>query len=305
MAKGLKEKIDSIDINNIQKISKYQWIFAGAIGVLAFLAWFSFYSIVYQVSGGVGNWVFSLFAFIAFAISVGLSFFLLNPKYLAIATYFITAVLGFLFFGWRGIEIIAVLVFFFTTSAGYLFVRREQKNLIPFWYSRLIRRGMPIFFTGLAFALALFYSASPIGRASEAPQLSEGFISVMAIPLEYSLRAYVPDFRTDMLVSDVEKLEGAELIRGYVSRISVEEKGKTVIEFLTNLINSQISAILLPYKQFLPFVYLFGLFLVFRAIAMPIMWISMGVGWLIIKIMLKFKFLELKKVNVEKEELVL
>ena len=78
-----------------------------------------------------------------------------------------------------------------------------------------------------------------------------------------------------------------------------------MIEFLTNLINSQISEILLPYKQFLPFVYLFGLFLVFRAIAMPIMWISMGVGWLIIKIMLKFKFLELKKVNVEKEELVL
>jgi len=305
MVKGLKEKIDSVNINNIQTISKYQWIFAGVIVVLSLLAWFSFYSIVYQVASGVGNWVFSLFAFIAFAISVGLSFFLLNPKFLAIATYFVTAILGFLFFGWRGVEIFAVLIFFFTTSFGYMFVRREQKNLIPFWYSRLIRRGMPVFFTGLAFALALFYSASPIGRAAEAPQLSEGFVGVMTVPLEYSLRAYVPDFRADMLVSDVGRLKGGEIARGYISQLTSEERGMTVVEFLTNLTNTQINSILLPYKQFLPFVYLFGLFLVFRAIAMPVMWISMGVGWLVIKTMLKFKFLELKKVNVEKEELVL
>lgn len=303
----------------IAAISRDQWIFAGIIMALAFIAWPTFYLIVYQVSSGVGIWAVSALAFLFFAVSVGLSFFLLKPKVLAIATYLAIALLAFLFFGWRGIEVFAIAVFFITTSFGYIWVQREQAQLIPFWYLRFIRKGMPIFFTGLAFALALFYNTSPAGRISDVPQIPSSIIHVILIPVEYGLRASVPDFRLDMKISEVEALGARELpsvinaspqltgqvVKDYFNKLPATEREKTLTEFLTAFINTQLQTTILPYKQLLPVVYLFGLFLVFRALGTPLMWIAIGLGWVVMKILLRFNKLRLRKVGVDKEELVL
>jgi len=303
----------------IAEISRDQWIFSGILVLLSFLAWFSFYLIVYQVMSGVGIWTASALLFLAFAVSVGLSFFLLKPRILAIGTYLAVALLAFVFFGWRGIEVFAVIVFFLTILFGYTRVRREQKNLIPFWYSRLIRKGMPIFFTGVAFTLALFYNTSPTGRISEVPQIPNNIINAALIPIEYGLRASIPDFKRDMKISEVEELGARELprvinappqltsrlVKDYFDKLPAPEREKTVTEFLTMFINAQLQATILPYKQLLPFIYLFGLFLVFRALATPFMWIAIGLGWGVMKILLRLNKLTLRKVQVEREELVL
>jgi len=304
---------------DIAEIKRDQWIFAGVLVLFAFIAWFTFYLLVYQVAGGAGIWLTSIFAFLAFAIAGGLSFFLLTPKTFAFLTYSAVAVPPFIFFGWRGIEVIAVLLFFVSTIFGYIWVKREQERLIPFWYARLIQKGMPIFFMGLAFALALFYNASPAGNISEVPQIPRNIIHVMLAPVEYSLRASVPDFRQDMKISEVEALGVRELprvidappqltnqfVKDFFNRLPPEEKEKTITDFMTTFINTQLATTILPYKQFLPIIYLFGLFLVFRALAMPFMWIAMGLGWVIVKILLRFNKLKLRNVSVEKEELVL
>jgi len=304
MTEGIRGKIDSINIRSIKEIPRDQLFFAGIIVVLAFFAWFAFYLIVYQVVSGVGIWAISTLMFLAFAISVGLSFFLLKPRLLAIATYLTISILGFIFFGWRGIEISAVLAFFTAMILGYKWVRLEQERLIPFWYTRLIRKGMPIFFTGLAFAIALFYSTSPVGRVSAAPQIPRAIVSVMLIPAEYALRAYMPDFRKDMKVSEIEGLDvGA--FKSYFAQLPQDVRGKTVAEFSADLINTQLEASVLTYKQFLPVIYLFGLFIVFKAISTPFMWIAIGIGWIVMKILLYLKLLKLHKVGVEKEELTL
>ncbi len=293
-----------MNMKSVGEISRDQLIFAGIIVALAFLAWFAFYLIVYQVASGVGIWTLSALLFLAFAISVGLSFFLLKPRLLAIATYVTISILAFVFFGWRGIEISAVLAFFTAMILGYKWVRLEQERLIPFWYTRLIHKGMPIFFTGLAFALALFYSASPAGRVSAAPQIPQAIVSAMLIPAEYALRAYMPDFRKDMKVSEIEGLgEGA--VKNYFAQLPREDSGKTVAEFVADLINTQLEASILSYNQFLPIIYLFGLFLIFKAISAPFMWIAIGVGWIVMKTLLRLKLLKLHKVGVEKEELTL
>lgn len=304
MTEGVRGKLDSMNMKSVGEISRDQLIFAGIIVALAFLAWFAFYLIVYQVASGVGIWTLSALLFLAFAISVGLSFFLLKPRLLAIATYVTISILAFVFFGWRGIEISAVLAFFTAMILGYKWVRLEQERLIPFWYTRLIHKGMPIFFTGLAFALALFYSASPAGRVSAAPQIPQAIVSAMLIPAEYALRAYMPDFRKDMKVSEIEGLgEGA--VKNYFAQLPREDSGKTVAEFVADLINTQLEASILSYNQFLPIIYLFGLFLIFKAISAPFMWIAIGVGWIVMKTLLRLKLLKLHKVGVEKEELTL
>ena len=304
MTEGVRGKLDSMNMKSVGEISRDQLIFAGIIVALAFLAWFAFYLIVYQVASGVGIWALSALLFLAFAISVGLSFFLLKPRLLAIATYVTISILAFVFFGWRGIEISAVLAFFTAMILGYKWVRLEQERLIPFWYTRLIHKGMPIFFTGLAFALALFYSASPAGRVSAAPQIPQAIVSAMLIPAEYALRAYMPDFRKDMKVSEIEGLgEGA--VKNYFAQLPREDSGKTVAGFVADLINTQLEASILSYNQFLPIIYLFGLFLIFKAISAPFMWIAIGVGWIVMKTLLRLKLLKLHKVGVEKEELTL
>jgi len=304
MIGGIRGKIDSVNMTSVKEISRDQWIFSGILAVLAFLAWFSFYLIVYQVISGVGIWAVSALLFLAFAISVGLSFFLLKPKILAIATYLAISILAFIFFGWRGIAIFAVLAFLSAMILGYKWVRAEQERLIPFWYTRLIRKGMPIFFTGLAFALAFFYSASPAGRVSAAPQIPQAIVSAMLVPTEYALRAYMPDFRRDMKISEIEELRGGAF-KNYFMQFPQDVKGKTVAEFLTDFINTQLETSILSYKQFLPVIYLFGLFLIFKAISAPFMWISIGIGWIVMKTLLRFKVFRLHKVGVDKEELTL
>lgn len=293
----------------ISQIKRDQLIFAGVIALLAFVAWFSFYLIVYQVAGGAGIWIFSSLAFLAFAISVGLSFFLLASRRLAIATYAIDALIAFPLFGWRGIEIFAILAFFTATFFAYRSVRRELENSISFRCSRLLRAGLPIFFTGLAFTLALFYNTSPAGRISEVPQLSRGFVSIVLIPAEYSIKTFVPEFRRDMKISEVitlnvRGLAGSE-VRSYFAGLPEQVQTKTATEFFQTLINDQLRATVITHRQFLPFIYLISLFFVFRAFAMPIMWLAIVTGWITIKIMLALGILELRKVATEKEELVL
>ncbi|MCH7677423.1 hypothetical protein IH879_21085, partial [candidate division KSB1 bacterium] len=180
-------------------------------------------------------------------------------------------------------------------------------------------KGMPIFFTGLAFTLALFYNTSPAGRISDVPQIPSSIVQAMLIPAEYALRTAIPDFRQDMKISEVEELSVRELpriinapqqltsrmIKDSFDKLPVGEQEKTVAQFLTTFINEQLAATILPYKQLLPLIYLFGLFLVFRALAMPFMWIAIGLGWVIVKILLRLNKLKLRNVSVEKEELIL
>lgn len=263
----------------VSNIKRGQWIFAGILSILALGAWLSLSLIIHGVVSGIGIWVFSALALLAFSVGIALSFFLMAPPRLALGTYGVISIIALPFFGWRGIEIIAGVVIFITTYLGYTLVRREQEHLIPFWYSHFLRRGMPIFFTGLAFAIALFYSASPSGRISEGPQISQ-------------IANASPEFVS-------------RLVKNYLTQIPTNEEEKNLAEFLTTLINTQLRATILSYKQFLPFIYVIGLFFVLRTLATPFMWASIGIGWVVMRLLLHFKLLAVRKVSVEKEEVIL
>lgn len=310
---GLKQKIDFSDIE------RKQWIFAGVLVGLAFVSWFFVYLAFYQVYAGFQVWGFAAFFIFLLATGVGLSFFLFHPCRLAISTYIAIGLISFLFFGWRGYDIIGVGAFLATIIFGYLWMKREEQLLIKFLYTRLIRRGMPIFFTGLAIALAVFYNASPMGKVLERPQLPEAFFSAILVPVEYISKQAFPGFDRNMKLGDIEELSIREVpklidappvlietfVRNTFSEIPKKEQDKTLVEFLHETVNNQLDAILLPYRQFLPIVFLFGLFLVFKAIGIPLMWLSIGMGWLIVKILVQLKLLQIRKVEVEKEELVM
>lgn len=312
---GLRQKIDLKQ--SLSGIDRSQLIFAGILVVLALLGWLSVYLAFYQVYIGFQIWALVVFFLFMFATGVGLSFFLLHPRRLAVATYIALALVGFVFFGWRGYEVVGIVAFLATIMFGYLWVKREERLLIKFLHTRLIRRGMPIFFTGLAIALAIFYSSSPMGKMLERPRLPLAFFSAILVPVEYISKQALPGFDRNMKIGDMEDLSVRAVpklidfqptlietfVRDTFSKIPKEDQEKTLVEFLYKTVNAQLDAILLPYKQFLPVVFLFGLFLVFKAIGIPLMWISIGMGWMIVQFLLKLGVLRIESEDAKREVL--
>lgn len=288
---------------SIREISKGQWIFAGVLAAIAYIAWFFLYLLFYQVSTGYMIWALMVAAFFLLAVGVGLSFFLLIPAYLALGTYAVISLISFLFFGWRGVEIIAVSTFFLMSCFGYFSVGRERKILLPFLYRRLIMRGMPIFFTGLAFVFALLYNTSPIRQNGGIPQFSDRFIRTVLLPVEYAAKPFLKEFSRDNTIGDISAANPS--LRGWLGKFPPDEQIKTFAQFFHIFVNSQLESILLPYQQYLPFIYLFGLFLVFRTLGAPIMWLAIGVGWVIVKVLLYFRIVRIRTREARREILVI
>lgn len=305
------------------EISKRQWIFAGAIIASAGIAWFLFCTIVYKATHGLGIWIFEGLAITSFTTLIGLSFILLAPRRLAIFTYICSAALLGLLAYFTGSHESWVLLagagLFASLVVGEARVRRDQKLSIQFSYAKLMRRGFPIFITGVAFALALVYNTSPSGKASDTPQLAAGIGEKILIPIEYILKPMMPEFRHDMKIKEVEMLSARELpklvkgppevvamaVRELFSKLPKEEQEKNAGNFLEDFVNQQLKTTLLPYKRFFPFLYMFGLFLLLRSIGVPMMWLAIGAGWIAMKILLAANTLKIQKVMVEKEELIL
>jgi len=167
--------------------------------------------------------------------------------------------------------------------------------------------------------LAIIYSASPLGKVLDHPQVPRVFFDVILVPTEYLVKQALPEFHRDIKLAEVEELATREApkflkmppevagsaIREIFSNIPAENQDKKLADFLHEAINRQLDAILVPYKNFLPIAFLFGLFLVFRAISIPIMWLSFGAGWIVVRMLLAFGILKLKKVETDKEVLVL
>lgn len=300
-------------------VKRSQWLFAGILVLSGLVGWIFLYLGLYTSVGGIKIWAYIIFSLFVLSTGMGLSYYLLHPPRLAILTYSISSALAFAIFGWRGWEAIAVLSFFLATLWGYRVVKLEQKIIIPFLYSRLLKRGLPVFFTGLAVAFAIFFNESPLGESIGRPKVPQQLVSIAVIPVEYAIKSAVPEFDKDMKIGDVEKLSMRELpqlfegppqfidsiVKDFFSRIDEKSKDKTVVEFLYETINVHIDAILLPYEKFLPFIFLFGLFLAFKALGVPIMWLSIGAGWVISSILLSLGILHVRKITVEKEELIL
>lgn len=306
-------------LDELLKIKTSQLVFAGILVLLASIAWTLIYFAFYQVYTGLGAWLAVIFFVFALSVAVGLSFFLFLNRTIALVTYVIMSLPALVLFGWRGYEFVGVVIFFATVIFGYIWVNKERRLLIKFLYTRLIRRGMPIFFTGLAITLALFYRASPMGDVFERPQIPRTFFDVVLTPVEYLTQQALPEFDIDMKVSEVGELGAREaprfidappeivggVVQNIFSRIPQVYQDKSIVGFLHETANAQLDAILAPYREFLPFIFFIGLFLVFRAIAVPLMWLSMVVGWTTMKILLLLGILKLEKVETEKEELVI
>ena len=206
-------------------------------------------------------------------------------------------------------------------------ISNEAKTANYFSVRKILRGGLPIFFTAVALSLAVFYF-SLLGGRSDQSLLPKGLFDVIVPLLEQPLQGILPGFRSDASMDQLilafasQQLDGdvdltqlpsvqrEELLdesRKALSRelgipISGGEKG---IDVLYQAANAQIKKIAGPYEEYLPFLAAFGFFVAVKAFTLPVYWVTLILFGLVVKSLLAAGLLAEKTEKIEVTRVIL
>lgn len=265
--------------------------------------------------------IISLFLFAIF-FSL-LAFFLKNTAvlYLSVAV----SILGGIFFIGSGISIISGMAL---AAVGVIFAARRIKidvnDSLSFNLSKSMRRGLPIFFTVIAFIISLTYFSS-IAKDKQV-FIPKSVFDISAGILQNYLGGLVPGFRKDATVNEIltnfaknelkkqlnvneipkEKLnelveeQKIALSKGMGIKISGREK---TVDLLYNLTNQKIDELFGQYKEYLPYLSAIGFFLAIKVLTWPLYFISLILIYFTVKLMLFTGLLKKEVVTIKSEKL--
>lgn len=306
--------------------------FATLISVADFLLWQK--SIPYIASGALGNG----FQFIApvFLLSLAgacvslASFFVSRPWMLYGSTamgigipFFFLAPSGAAAAGFLGSVVLALF-------AAYR-MNREFHFSFGFLLSKIVKYGLPLYFTAAALAVSVFYienvrkdSQDPLSFLLPRPVIgfllektSQSFAPSLGL---FAIRANQPaDETLAVLVSESLRAEGIsektvsseerarllELERARLKRelgIVVRE-GDTVLDAFYLTIGERVRDLLGPYAPYLPFASGVAFFFAFKALTLPLYFFSLALAFLLIKLALLTTIVRVEKKKVEVERL--
>lgn len=196
--------------------------------------------------------------------------------------------------------------------------QNERNILIEFRAFRISKRALPIFFTGLAFFLALSYQNLILNNALEGDLvISEGVYSSIFEPTEIALSFMFSDYERGMSIGDFQQLirqsfsppelfkESGQNALFSPSFVGEEIASQSLRDFSLSWINTNIRTILDPYRDLLPFFFIVGLFFVFKTFSLPFLWLTLIFSWVVIKILLLYNIVTVKQTSVEKIEAVI
>lgn len=186
-------------------------------------------------------------------------------------------------------------------------IASEKQASNFFSVSKILRRGLPVFFTGLAIMLAVFYFAS-IGRGSNAPFIPRAVFDAAMPILREPLQNILPGFRADASVDqllltfvasqagkevDIRQLQPAqkqELLRQgrktLTQQFGINLTGREkAADVLYELANAQAAKLLGPFQKYIPIIAAVGFFLAIKTLTLPIYWLTLILVFLVVKLM--------------------
>lgn len=190
---------------------------------------------------------------------------------------------------------------------------------------KILRGGLPVFFTSVSLMLAVFYFSFVSGEATHA--LLPKAIFDAAIPLlQQPLQGILPGFRSDASVDelllafaaqqlnttiDVRTLPPAErnrlvhqgrevLAQQFGITLSGSEKSSDVLYEVTN---AQIAKFIGPYRAYLPFLAAVGFFITIKTFTLPVYWVTLILVFLVVKLLIATHILKKEKIMVEVEKI--
>lgn len=191
---------------------------------------------------------------------------------------------------------------------------------------KTLRGGLPVFFTAVALALAVFYFSLLGGKTDQF--LPKGLFDAVVPLLEQPLQGILPGFRSDASVDqlilafasqqlgggiDISQFPPAErqqllnesrkaLAEQLGTPISGSEKGMDV---LYRAANAQITKFAGPYRAYLPFIAAFGFFVAVKAFTLPVYWLTLILMAAAVKLLVTVGFLNRRTETVQAERIIL
>lgn len=211
-------------------------------------------------------------------------------------------------------------------AAGQIANEAEASNY--FSVRKILRGGLPVFFTAVALAFAVFYF-SLIGGQSDQSLLPKGLFDAVVPLLERPLQKILPGFRSDASVDQLILAVAAQQMGGGIdpSRLPPAERqqllnegrkalsvelgiltltgGEKGIDVLYQAANAQIAKFIGPYRDYLPFIAAFGFFIAVKAFTLPVYWLTLILTAGAVKLLLLIGFLNQKTETIQVTKLTL
>ena len=284
-------------------MSKLQKEFTlGAVVILlgVFSWWFLKY-VFYIGNLTLGCWISGAILFIIWGIALCLAMLLIDDKRILYGSFAITLALFYIFFNNHPIYYLIVLVLLFL---GFLSasrkVRKEEKTQANLDFWKIWKRGLPILITGLILVISLVYYFSP--NLMEMRQfefkISRNAFDVVIGPLSKLISERLPegmslDANANLFLRAEEK---QDLKNKYGVIIEANDTGKDV---LYKLVDYQLNNVTGPYRKFIPFGLVVGLFIVLKIVSILYVALVILFSWLVLKLLIVTKFIN---IGIEKKE---
>lgn len=143
--------------------------------------------------------------------------------------------------------------------------------------------GAGLLFTALSLLGSVLYINSPLGReAALVPQIPRSFFNAIYDPLSSIILQEYQD---------------------NVSALSQNPAQDRVRDELYRSANTALKDIATQYQHYIPFIFAAGVFFFLRILFVPIRYITVGLSWLIVELLLYLEVIKKETVTIEKEVL--
>lgn len=220
-----------------------------------------------------------------------------------------------LFFGFHGSSVLGIILFGFLLILAHERSQRTRAFLAEFNAPFIARKGLAVFFTGLALLIAFLYTSFTFSPTIEDLIISPKAYHVAFYPAETVFKILFPGYRSGMTMDEFQQFVLSNITKRFFPKEKIEsrplalfDKGvgsETLEEYTRTLINKNLQNILAPYQDLLPTFFIIGIFFAVRFLLWPFMWLVIGTLVIAIKLLLLYNILTIKKVEVVKDVPVL
>ncbi len=278
-----------------------QLILGVAVVLLGIFSWWFLRYVFYVGNLTLGCWISGIALFIVWGVALCLAMLLIDDKRILYGSFAITLALFYIFFNNHPIYYLIVLILLFLAflSASRK-VRKEEKIQVSLDFWRIWKRGLPTLITGLILVISLVYYFSP--NLMEMRQfefkISRGSFDLIIKPLGNLISERLPEgmdldanARQFLLQSKIKELKDK-----YGIIVEANDTGKDV---LYKLVDYQLNNVTGPYRKFIPFGLVIGLFIVLKIVSILYVTLVILFSWLVLKLLTVAKFIN---VRTEKKE---
>jgi len=283
--------------------TKHKEIVLGIILVLfSFLCWWMLKLAFYDNDSSFGTWILTFGSFVLFGIAICLAMLLIKNKIIYLIAFSLMFVSFLIFFNYQILYYaIAFIVLFVAYLIAFKNINNNQKEHIKINFYRIWRGGFPLFITALSLLIAVIYYFSPaLARLDTDVKIPRPVFNVVASFVSGLIKTQLPEGVT--LDGNTYKMLSKEQIRDFEKKYNIKIGTQdTIQDDLYKVVNAQINKAGSGYKRSIGYGLAIALFLSIKIISIPYVAIVILLSWLVIKILIKIKFVKFEKIQKEVE----